>query len=102
MRRVDRVVLHLGDLAADGRGERRQGAGMYAPRSSSRVHTVMSWLQQAIMERRRQGGLLVPAPLLTRMYQLLSDGMLGYEQCRCAPNPHHLPLPACGLVAVHE
>lgn len=50
---------------------------------------MMSWLQQAIMERRRQGGLQVPAPLLTRMYQLLSDGMLGYEQCRCAMP--HLP-----------
>eukprot|EP00892_Ulva_mutabilis_P012037 jgi/Ulvmu1/9205/UM005_0305.1 len=56
--------------------------GMFAARSSSRVHTVMAWLQQAIMERRRQGGLQVPAPLLTRMYQLLSDGMLGYEQCK--------------------
>lgn len=61
------------------------------------MQTIMAWLQQAIMERRRQGGLQVPAPLLTRMYQLLSDGMLGYEQCRCAsPPPPLLPLtPTC-------
>lgn len=56
--------------------------GMYAPRPQNRVHTVMAWIQQTIMERRRRGGIQVPAPLLTRMYQLLSDGMLGYEQCR--------------------
>lgn len=62
---------------------------MFAPRSASRVQTVMTWLQQCIMERRREGGLQVPAPLLTRMYQLLSDGMLGYEQCRYAPPPPH-------------
>ena len=43
-------------------------AGMFAPRSASRVQTVMTWLQQCIMERRREGGLQVPAPLLTRMY----------------------------------
>ena len=43
----------------------------------------MAWLQQSIMERRRLGGIQADAPLLTRMYQLLSDGMLGYEQCRC-------------------
>jgi hypothetical protein len=57
---------------------------MFAPRQTSRVHSVMAWLQQCIIERRRAGGLAVPAPLLTRMYQLLSDGMFGYEQCRCA------------------
>lgn len=67
---------------------------MFAPRSASRVQTVMTWLQQCIMERRREGGLQVPAPLLTRMYQLLSDGMLGYEQCRCDPSSCHYRLAA--------
>lgn len=41
----------------------RMHAGMFAPRSASRVHTVMAWLQQCIMERRREGGLQVRLPL---------------------------------------
>jgi hypothetical protein len=81
----------------------RMHAGMFAPRSSSRVHTVMAWLQQCIMERRREGGLQVAPPLLTRMYQLLSDGMLGYEQCMCAPTPHmHVPAPLARYAALPE
>ena len=42
----------------------------------------MSWLYQLINERIRAGGLAVPPPVLTRIYAILSDGMLGYEHCR--------------------
>lgn len=56
--------------------------GLYAPAPTERVHMVMAWIQQIIMERRKEGGIDVPAPLLTRLYHVLSDAMLGYEQCR--------------------
>lgn len=42
----------------------------------------MAWLYQLIFERVREGGLAVPPPVLTRIFAILSDGMLGYEQCR--------------------
>ena len=42
----------------------------------------MSWIYQLVYERIRAGGLAVPPPVLTRVFAILSDGMLGYEQCR--------------------
>ena len=59
-------------------------AGQYTPAPFERVHAVQAWLQTYIMDRHREGGLPVPPPVLTRLHQVLSDAMLGYEQCRCA------------------
>lgn len=42
----------------------------------------MAWIHQIIQERRRDNGLAIEAPILTRVYQVLSEGMLGFEQCR--------------------
>jgi hypothetical protein len=60
-------------------------AGVYAPAPWERVHTVCSWIHNYILERARTGGLAVAPPLLSRLQAVLSDAMLGYEQCRCVP-----------------
>jgi hypothetical protein len=40
-----------------------------------RPYIVLTWIHQVLMERQREGGINVPAPLLNRAYHLLSDGM---------------------------
>eukprot|EP01024_Parvocaulis_polyphysoides_P014826 TRINITY_DN16220_c0_g1_i2.p1 TRINITY_DN16220_c0_g1~~TRINITY_DN16220_c0_g1_i2.p1 ORF type:complete len:459 (+),score=57.88 TRINITY_DN16220_c0_g1_i2:128-1504(+) len=55
---------------------------VYVPGPAERVHTVMNWVHQYIMERRQQGGLKIEPPIITRLYQVFSEGMLGFEQCR--------------------
>eukprot|EP01023_Acetabularia_acetabulum_P020213 TRINITY_DN20429_c0_g2_i1.p1 TRINITY_DN20429_c0_g2~~TRINITY_DN20429_c0_g2_i1.p1 ORF type:complete len:458 (+),score=86.68 TRINITY_DN20429_c0_g2_i1:226-1599(+) len=55
---------------------------IYVPGPNERVHTVMNWVHQFIMERRKQGGLKIEPPIITRLYQVFSEGMLGFEQCR--------------------
>lgn len=47
-----------------------------------RPSIVLSWVQTATFNRSRNGGLQVPPPILTRVYQELSNGMLGFEQGR--------------------
>ena len=51
-----------------------------------------AWIQNYIMEREREGGLAVPPPVLTRMHAIMSDCMLGYEQCRRALMTYRLGL----------
>eukprot|EP00210_Caulerpa_lentillifera_P008077 g7712.t1 len=66
--------------------------GLDVPKDTDRVQTVMSWIHQLIIERRRQGGLNVEPPILTRVYQVLSEGMQGFEQCRkIADTPFPFP-----------
>lgn len=47
-----------------------------------RPYLVMAWIQELLVDRQRQGGLDVPAPILSRPYQLLSEGLTAFEQCR--------------------
>lgn len=73
--------------------------GLAAPKDVDRVQTVMAWVHQLIIERRREGGLNIDAPILTRVYQVLSEGMQGFEQCRkIADTP--FPFPWAQFVAV--
>jgi hypothetical protein len=39
-------------------------------------------LQELMMERQLEGGLAVPSPILSRVYHLLSEGLLGFDGCR--------------------
>lgn len=57
--------------------------GQAIPGPGERVHVVNDWIHTLIMERRKAGGLGIPAPLLTRMFSIMSQGMEGYENCRC-------------------
>lgn len=56
-------------------------------------------MHQLIIERRRNGGLNIDPPIMTRVYQVLSEGMQGFSQCRkISETP--FPFPWAQLVAV--
>mmetsp|Transcript_21486 Transcript_21486/g.57773 ORF Transcript_21486/g.57773 Transcript_21486/m.57773 type:complete len:716 (-) Transcript_21486:388-2535(-) len=69
----------FGIIGGLGRGERRALAGSH---SRDRVQQVQTWLLSLVVKRHADGGLPVPAPILSRSYQVLSDGHLGYMQAR--------------------
>eukprot|EP01024_Parvocaulis_polyphysoides_P005185 TRINITY_DN11299_c0_g1_i2.p1 TRINITY_DN11299_c0_g1~~TRINITY_DN11299_c0_g1_i2.p1 ORF type:complete len:218 (+),score=-1.61 TRINITY_DN11299_c0_g1_i2:84-656(+) len=55
---------------------------IYVPGPMERVHACSMWIHQYVLERRAAGGLLIDPPIMTRLYQVFSEGMIGYEQCR--------------------
>jgi hypothetical protein len=59
-------------------------AGAYLPPAVERAHTVHAWLQKHIMQRIVEGGLGAPtdSALRSRMHDMLSDAMHGYEQAK--------------------
>jgi hypothetical protein len=63
---------------------------------------VMAWLHELLMQRQQDGGLEVPAPILSRAYQILSDAVNSYDHCRCAQEhaPQHGREALGGLVLV--
>ena len=58
-----------------------------------RAYLVMSWIQSHIVARAEDAeGLRVPPPVLSRVYQTLSDGMLGLNQAdKLAKTPFPMP-----------
>jgi hypothetical protein len=62
-------------------------AGTYAPAPYERVHTILSWLQQLIIERMADGGIKVSAPLQSNIHAVLADAMMGYEHCKYVTSP---------------
>ena len=80
-----------------GRGCRpqRMHAGTYAPAPTERVHTILAWVQQVLIERIQEGGVKAAPPIQSRIHQVLSDSMLGYEQCKCAPPPPPVCVRVC-------
>jgi len=63
------------------------------------VHLVLSWLQRLIIARRKAGGLAADAPIVSRIHQVISDGMLGYAQAlKIVDTP--FPFPYAQLNAV--
>mmetsp|Transcript_71567 Transcript_71567/g.127544 ORF Transcript_71567/g.127544 Transcript_71567/m.127544 type:complete len:406 (+) Transcript_71567:118-1335(+) len=58
--------------------------------SSDKVHTLCLWIIQAIMIEVRAGTLDAPPPIVTRIFQEISSGMLGYHQ---ALKISHVPFP---------
>ena len=55
--------------------------GPFAP-GAERAALCMHWLQTLIVAQRAAGGMQVPGPVLSRLQQVLSDGMAAYNQCR--------------------
>jgi len=47
--------------------------------SSERVHVVLGWIHRLLVQRRKQGGLAHDAPIVSRIYQVFSDGTLWYH-----------------------
>lgn len=60
--------------------------------SDERTHLVYTWLLKELVTRRKEGGLATDAPVVSRIYQVLSDGMLGYLGARkLADTPFPFP-----------
>mmetsp|Transcript_12415 Transcript_12415/g.31747 ORF Transcript_12415/g.31747 Transcript_12415/m.31747 type:complete len:462 (-) Transcript_12415:1232-2617(-) len=71
----------------------------YAPVSYERVNVVHSWLLELVSHRQMEGGLRIAPPILSRAYQLLSDGMSAYDQCRKIAY-HPFPFPWAQMLLV--
>eukprot|EP00736_Rhodelphis_marinus_P008319 Rmarinus@m.20997 len=64
-----------------------------------RQYLVMMWVNEELCARYKQGGLGLPAPLLTRIFQELSNGTLGYNQAvKIVETP--FPFPYTQLISV--
>jgi hypothetical protein len=50
--------------------------------SRDRPLLVRTWILRLCLERQTRGGLNVPPPIVTRAYQLLSEGAVAYQQAR--------------------
>ncbi len=59
-------------------------SGKHIPGASERVNIVYTWVQQLLQDRLKEGGLTRAAPIGSRIWQVLSDGYLQFEHCRCA------------------
>jgi hypothetical protein len=53
-----------------------------ASHSRDRSFLVRTWILRLALDRHAKGGLNVPAPVVTRTYQLVSEGVHGYQQAR--------------------
>jgi len=61
------------------------------------VFRIQAWIMREVGRRQREGGLKVPAPVLSRLYQVLSDGHQAFMQAKkVAYTP--FPLPYAQLV----
>jgi len=58
--------------------------------TSQRTHMAFGWVLRAIGRRSQQKGINAAAPVFSRVYQVLSDGMLGYNN---ALKLHDTPFP---------
>jgi hypothetical protein len=74
------------------------GAGEYTPAPFERVHTISAWVVHYVLQRRREGGIAVPPPVMARMHSIMSDAMHGYEQCRAIVRSSSA-LPCCVVFA---
>jgi len=54
------------------------------------VFLVFSWIQHTLIGRQHSGGLAVPPPVCTRLFQEMSNGMLGFNN---ANKIHNTPFP---------
>lgn len=59
----------------------------------------MNWITRLMGARLRQGGLAIPAPLLSRTYQSLSDALHGAQQA-AKLSTHPFPYPITQLLAL--
>jgi len=55
-----------------------------------KVFLIFSWIQDTLIRREEDGGIAVPPPICTRLFQEMSNGMLGYNN---AVKIHGTPFP---------
>lgn len=66
----DNPIAVVGGVAAHEAARLRQ--------TTQRVHLVLGWIMRLLVRRRREGGLCHDAPIVSRIYQVLSDGNLWF------------------------
>jgi len=81
-------MRHLEVLA--GMNPELMTAGLNDPRVVDKTALCLQWVQAILTQRQKQGGLAVPPPILSRVYQELSTGHFGY---RHAMKIHSTPFP---------
>lgn len=70
--------------------------------SRDRVFLVMCWILRMIGARRTAGGIKSEAPIISRIYQVLSDGMSGYENAlKLATTPFPFPFAQAVALLLH-
>ena len=61
--------------------------------TAERVHVVLGWLTRLLVRRRKSGGLAHDAPIVSRIYQVFSDGTLWYMAAlKVVDTPFPFPL----------
>ncbi|KAG8469210.1 hypothetical protein KFE25_007728 [Diacronema lutheri] len=90
------LAHRFGVIGGISRDEQRSLAGSH---SRDRVFTVRMWIMRICLRRAASGGLAHPPPVVTRAYQLLSEGAHGYQQaCKVSETP--FPFPYVQLVTL--
>lgn len=67
--------------------------------SRDSVHLVMTWVQQLTAERLRSGGVSVPAPIASRIWEDLNTGMVGLKDAGMI-HATPFPFPYAQLISV--
>lgn len=56
--------------------------GIYVPGAAERVQVVYAWIHDLINWRLRTGGMWLPAPITTQLFNPLSSGFQSFEDAR--------------------
>merc|ERR1711975_194620 len=65
-------------------------ASLNNPNIVDSLFLVFTWIQYTLITRQKEGGLAVPPPICTRLFQEMSNGMLGFNN---AKKIHNTPFP---------
>jgi len=63
---------------------------IHSPYVEDPVFLIFTWIQREVTRRINEGGLKIPPPISTRIYQELTDGMQGFSD---AMSIHSTPIP---------
>eukprot|EP00850_Spirogloea_muscicola_P009230 SM000051S17590 [mRNA] locus=s51:527683:530778:- [translate_table: standard] len=70
--------------------------------TTDRVYMLMCWVHRAMVARRTAGGIKEDAPIVSRIYQVLSDGMLGFENAhKIGTTPFPFPYAQCVAILLY-
>lgn len=70
--------------------------------SADRVFLIFCWVHRELVARRSVGGIREDAPIVSRIYQVLSDGMNGFEQALKVRNtPFPFPYAQSSAILLH-
>ena len=83
--KIEGMLYHnheLPCLAFNRPADKRETYRMLEANMFDRVSLLMGWVMRLVGERRDAGGINVPPPVLSRPYQLLSNGHAAFQGCK--------------------